>query len=44
MAMGDLDNDNYIDIITINNDRNEIDIHYYDGNTESFMEPFRIQF
>ena len=36
MAIGDMDNDKHIDIVTINNYQNRITVHFYNPDTMLF--------
>jgi len=36
MAMGDVDNDKHIDLITLNSDHDSFTVHYYNGESMSF--------
>ena len=40
MAMGDIDNDNHADIITVNSDQDTFTVHYYNPTTMEY-EPNR---
>ena len=36
MAMGDLDNDKHVDLVTTNDDQNSFTAHYYNAETFSY--------